>query len=530
MALDRASGSSSGPFFTEQALGPYLRGVRRHWRLVLLITLLAAAVAAYTVHSIGKKYQTSASILVTALPSDDPSVTSIGAVIQSEDPTRPVQTAASLVDTPQAATGAARVLGHGSTPSGVLDAITVTPRGSADVLAVTATASSPSQAAAVANAFANSAIAYRAALIQKNIAIELAALKTDLALLPANTATNTATSSAEAQSIATTISELKSIQRPGLDPSLSVSELAQPPGGPTGTPAYLIILLACFGGLALGSLAALGLDAFGGPVRDTEELTSLYPIPVLAGVPTMRRRRVSGSLPPWAFSAPAFEQMRLLRVQLSSNGGAVIMVTSASAGDGKTTVAAALAAAFAEVGDDVIMMDLDLRRPQLVKLLQAEGPSDGEDEAEQDLKGLLTVPELPGVKILPTRAGADMTGFERLVRGLPRLLADARRHARWVIIDTPPIGAVSDALRLAPLCETTLFVARPRHTDRRRITRARDLLSRAGVEPAGFVIVGLDAASTEYDYSYAVEAPEPVNGAASARFGTRRGVAKGQSS
>jgi Mrp family chromosome partitioning ATPase/capsular polysaccharide biosynthesis protein len=498
MAVDVASGTPGYTASAEQAVGPYLRAVRRHWKVVVAVTLLCGLIAAFTLSRVGSNYQSSASILVTPIPAGNSSFVGIGTVVDTSDPARTVQTAAALIDTPEAAALAAKKLGHGWTQGAVLAAVSVTPRGASDVLAVTANASNGTDAAKVANAFAASAIQYRAGVVQAQVAKALAGLDAQLAALKSSP------NSPEAQNIAATIAALRGIQGSGREPTMSVSQLAQPATSPTGAPRWLVLLLALVGGFVLGSVAAVGLETFTRPVRDREELTALFNVPVLATIPRVSGRGRSGkSLPPWEFSPLAFEQMRLLRVQLSMGTvSPVIMVTSAGAGDGKTTVAAALAAAFAEVDEDVILMDLDLRKPDLANLLDVK-PEPGELEIGSSLPvGVpIPVPRLPRVKVVPAPRG-DFAKFESVIRRLPELVARARRTAGCVIIDTAPVGEVSEALRIAPICDQVVFVARPRHTDRRRLVLARDLLQRADAPLAGMVLVDRDAGGPRGYYSY----------------------------
>jgi Mrp family chromosome partitioning ATPase len=184
--------------------------------------------------------------------------------------------------------------------------------------------------------------------------------------------------------------------------------------------------------------------------------------------------------------------------------GRVIMVTSAGAGDGKTTVAAALAAAFAEVNDDVVLMDLDMRRPELTRLL---GPSPTVGGREHDElangagDGMVPVLPLPGVKLVPAPKG-DMARLEAIIKTLPGQISQAKRKGACVIIDTPPVGEVSEALRIASVCDQVVVVARPRHTDRRRLRMARDLLDRAHAPTVGMVLVAEDASMIGGDYGY----------------------------
>jgi Mrp family chromosome partitioning ATPase len=90
---------------------------------------------------------------------------------------------------------------------------------------------------------------------------------------------------------------------------------------------------------------------------------------------------------------------------------------------------------------------------------------------------------------------------------LPGLLIEAERLAKWVILDTPPLGEVSDALRLAGECEPiVVMVVRLRHTGRSKLALARDLLTRVKVTTVGTVLIGQQAATLRgsyYGYRYA---------------------------
>ncbi|HUA45086.1 MAG TPA: Wzz/FepE/Etk N-terminal domain-containing protein [Solirubrobacteraceae bacterium] len=502
MASDVAGSDALSLASAEQAVGPYLRAIRRHWILIAVVTAIAGLVAIISVSRAGQTYQASASILVTPLPEGSSAVLGIGTVVDTGDPGQDVQTAAALIDTQEAAAGAAARLGRGWTAGGILSAITVTPVGAADVLDVTASASSATDAPRIANAFAESAIAYRAGVVQGQISRTLSALEARLSTLPAT--------SPEAEAVAAEVAQLRTIQGPGREPTMSISQLATAPGSATGTAPWLIVVLALAGGLILGTVAALGLEAFSRPVRDRDEIASLYQLPVLASVPRVRGLR-HRQLPPWELSSVGFEQIRMLRVQLSLGGaGRVIMVTSAGAGDGKTTVAAALAAAFGEAHQDVILIDLDTRKPDLLKVLRVTHTGVGRKNGMGTEP--IQVPRLPRVKVIPATPGGPAR-FEALLRKLPDQLADAQETAGCVIIDTAPIGEVSDALRIAAMCDQVVVVARPRHTDRRRLRTARDLLVRAHAATVGLVLVGEDSTTlgSEYGYGYSTGLGETVD-------------------
>jgi hypothetical protein len=87
--------------------------------------------------------------------------------------------------------------------------------------------------------------------------------------------------------------------------------------------------------------------------------------------------------------------------------------------------------------------------------------------------------------------------------------------ADWVIVDTPPIGEVSDAIPIAAECDEVLLVVRPGHTDRARLILARDLLSRIDVIPAGTVLIGQGGRTMSgryYGYGYARTSGIPDDG------------------
>jgi Mrp family chromosome partitioning ATPase len=373
----------------------------------------------------------------------------------------------------------------------------------------------------LANRFATKAIAYRAGVVQQQIQASITQLQARIAALgPA------ARNSAEAQAMASSLVQLQAV-RGTREPTMSISQTAELPTSRSGVSRTLLLLIALAAGLVIGCIAAIALDAFGRPVQDPEEIRSIYPLPVLAGIPdvagSLRPRR---DTPPWALPPFAFEQFRMLKVQLSLfTDEPVIMVTSAGAGDGKTTVAAALAAAFAEAGRKVILMDLDLRKPSLASLLGVRDVPGGPGANGKDEFGSVPVDRLPGVRVLPPPL-ADLSDLDSLVARLPSMLDQIRAGSGVVIIDTSPVGEVSEALQLARICDQVLFVARPRHTDRRRLRLARDLLNRAGAKVVGLVLVGKGVGTPRQSqaYGYAYSLPQAQHEAVPNRASTRSSV------
>jgi Mrp family chromosome partitioning ATPase len=117
----------------------------------------------------------------------------------------------------------------------------------------------------------------------------------------------------------------------------------------------------------------------------------------------------------------------------------------------------------------------------------------------------------PGLRVIGSSPQADvMPLLEAVSRDMPELLRAARELADYVIIDTPPLGKVSDALRAAMTVDDVVLVARPGNTDRTDLQHTRELLDRMGHTPTGLVVVG-DAVAGDAYMSYGSDAPvEPA--------------------
>ena len=317
-------------------------------------------------------------------------------------------------------------------------------------------------------------------IVQGNVSAKLAALNARL---------EDSSSAAAQQELAARIVELEAVRATRADPTLQVAQQATPPGGSVGLSNLFLVILSGLVGFAVGSVGAVALAYFNPRISDDAEVSQLLPAPVLASVPKVtyaqrRRGLTPASMPPYAF-----EQIRRVRAQIWRPEPSVIMVTSADQGDGKTTIAAGLAAAFAEGNDEVILLDLDLRRPGLARLFGLEPaawrPRDARVGSLEQM--LVPAPGLPNVRLLSARP-ANVAVLERIVGELPELLREARELARWVILDTPPVGEVSDGLRFAPECDSVVLVVRARHTDRSRLIQVYNQLNRIGAHLVGTVV------------------------------------------
>lgn len=491
----------------EGALAPYLRAIRAHLLLVVLATQIAlvASVAWLSVRE--ARYQATAEMLVTPLPSDDRDFLGIQLLRDTNDPTRTAQTAAELVDSPRAAELAAERMGGDYTRSIVQEKVLVEPKGQSYVLAIQAQAGDPREAADLANAFVAGALQARRDLVSRQVAAQLR-------VLAGSTNPDDRARAAALRSI-----------RDGEDPTLSLSQPAIAPSQREGAPAWLVIALSVIAGFALGAAAAVLMELVNPRIRDAEELQEGFPMPVLARVPRLghraARRGDAFHMPP-----PVREAYRSLQVQLDQDvsSSRVVMLTSGSSGDGKTSTAVSLSLALVAAGHRVILMDFDLRKPDVAPVLGLE-PTEGlvamlGSATLDDV--LVPAPKLPPLRVAPAGAGEeDFLLLSALIRELGDILAEARGRADYVILDTAPLGEVSDALRLVPHVDDVIVVARPNNTRRAEFHQMRDLLARAAVTPLGMVMMGVSTGAAGRYYTYGTVSPARSRGRRALRRSVR---------
>ena len=355
--------------------------------LVILVTLAAiAAAVAWTVLRT-PSYSATAEMLVTPVAQEDQTFLGLPVLRDSGDPTRSVQTAANQIHSSAAAVRTAEKLGGDWTRNKVLEAIEVTPEGESNILAVTAKADSARESARLANTFVNSALEARREVLTEQAGPQLErldALKDDLG--------------PDTEALANVTERINALQkvRTDGDPTIGISQLANEPEKASGLPLPMIVILAALAGFTLGSGGALLLELTERRIRNEEEAVGLYPLPVLARIPILkgsqlRGRQASG----WHMLPAVREAFRTLMIQLGPNPdgqASVVMVTSASTGDGKTTSAVNLAAAAAASGDPVILLDFDLRKPDVGRTLGVQAGTEltGLLQPETQLRDLLT--------------------------------------------------------------------------------------------------------------------------------------------
>lgn len=205
------------------------------------------------------------------------------------------------------------------------------------------------------------------------------------------------------------------------------------------------------------------------------------------------------------------EAFRALRTSLllsqAGHPPQVILVTSALPREGKTTAAANLAVTLAQLGDRTVLVDADLRKPGVGRLLNMTGGKyAGLSSYLAGVSSLDLVsvphPSIPNLVAIPTGPlppnPADLLSSGRLNEAITEL----RSKFKFVVIDSPPVMAATDAVILSVQCDGVLLVVRSGETPKEAFTRTRDLLTSVKCHLLGVVLNAVDSSAPDYYYSY----------------------------
>lgn len=288
---------------------------------------------------------------------------------------------------------------------------------------------------------------------------------------------------------------------------LTVTHPARVPSSPISPNVRLNIGLAVLIGLVLGLSFAFLREVLENTVKDPAELAEHSGLPVLGVVPWDKRAPEG----PISFRADAHggraEGYRQMRTNLQfvdvDNPPRVIAVTSALPGEGKTHTAMNLAAALAEAGQRVCLIEADLRRPTVAAALGIIG----EVGMTSVLIGRASVEDVIqplGDNFSVIASGQVPPNPSELLNSetFRRTVAKVRELFDVVVVDTAPLLPVADGSQIAAHAEATVLVVRASRTTREQITRAVETLKNVGVTPVGVVLSMAPHRGSGYSYYY----------------------------
>jgi capsular exopolysaccharide synthesis family protein len=503
------------PRLEQQGLQRYVNTIRERWKLIVAMTLLTTAAAVAYVVLAPKEYTAETDMLVTPAPSNDPATNGLPLIKTSSDPTRDVETAARLIVTRDVAQRVKSTQHLTDSAEKLKNRVTAEPVAQSNIVAIRAIGSSPRAAQRVANGFGDGVIAAQTAQLHAALDKKIANMKAQLQAVPPTARTDTGPESLAAQ-----LASLESL-RSGDDPTLSVQTRAALPSGASSPKKKLSIIAGVLAGLILGVGGAFALQVLDPRLRREEQLRTLYGLPILGRIPRESRRGGQRALAPERLSPSTLEAYRTLRATLAASRrdadraqSPAVLVTSPSPSEGKTTTAINLASSLALAGNSVILIEADLRRPAIGEALEVNA-THGTGSVllgMADVQDALVETKAYGryLRLLLADKSGAASGFMADQLFLPAartLVQDARRLADYVIVDSPPLSEVIDALPLAQQVDEVLVVVRLGRTQLTKLQNLAELLARHDIEPIGFAVVGVPATGEGYYYTPAAATP-----------------------
>jgi capsular exopolysaccharide synthesis family protein len=482
----------------EPGAGPTLRSyirlvLRRKWWVMGLALLGVSASLAISLTQ-PRQYASTAQVLVQ-------SPTGPGALSGTPQQVTPteVQTMLQLVTSAAVQSQVRQRLG--STPPVEAAEVAQT-----NVISISAVSGVPANAALVANTYARAFVSTQQSQALKNATSAETQLRSQIRATAQQIAKlrKSAHSSSEVNSLvnqeAVLRVQLSQIQVSGAAAAsaLALVNPALPPTSPSSPRPVTNGLLGLAAGLILGMAAAFLRDSLDDAVSSKEAVEHLTGAPVLAAVPmvTSWRKRdrplvVTLARP----AAPATEAYRSLRTSLQfarqEHELRTILVTSPAAAEGKTSTLANLGAVFAQAGQHVLMVSCDLRKPRLGQFFgidESRGLTTavlGEDSLENLVK---PTPGSENLWLLPS--GPTPPNPAELLNGArsQEILARLRDAFDLVLIDSPPVLPVTDAMVLSKDVDATLLVVAAFRTSSADVLRAAEKLGQVDARVVGVVL------------------------------------------
>jgi capsular exopolysaccharide synthesis family protein len=486
--------------------------VRRRAPLIAIcVVLVAAAAYGFSKHQT-KKYKATASIQfsvnslseqIAGLPGGNLSTAALAAQQASN---------VERVSGGDLASQTARALDHGLTPEAVAASVSVASQGESGGVNVSATTTGPRLSAAVANTYAQIFVKEQQKANREYFKSALAIVHKQLSKLSPSQRVGPAGIALVTR--AETLNLLAELDYG----NVQVAQRAVPPSSSSSPKTPRNTALGVLLGLVLGLGLAFLLERLDRRIKTPEDLAEIYNLPLLGAVPktaSLARQRVRGGkrgvLPP--AEAEAFGLIRAhLRFFNIDRELSTVLVASAAPGDGKTTVARHLAEAATGLGSRVLLLEADLRHPTLAQQLDIQpGPGLADvligatpiavatqsvplpDGSDADMRER-TLDVLAAGAVLPPNPAALIESA-----AMDAVLAHARSVYDLVVIDTPPLTAVSDAFPLLTKVDGVVIVGWIGRSRRDSAQNLHRVLASSGTPLLGVIANGskLDG-TTEY--------------------------------
>jgi capsular exopolysaccharide synthesis family protein len=307
------------------------------------------------------------------------------------------------------------------------------------------------------------------------------------------------------------------LSKEGIESDIAVIEKADRPQAPVAPQKKRNLMLGALLGFLLG-LAAIFVTEYVDPTLQTpEEAESYLDLPVLASIPRMltapemnkadanQQLFLISERSPRSHETEMFKRLRTgIRFSDFEATTMALLITSSSPQEGKTTVATNLGITLAHAGSKTVLVDTDMRRPAMDRIfnLSATPGISAYLRGKASLEEIIYPTSIPSLSIIPAGEVPDNPAELLESPRLPALIETLKKKFDRVIFDSPPAGALADALILAALVDGVILVCFAGHIDKRFVLRTKQQLEKSGAKLYGVVLNYIELKMRGYYYYY----------------------------
>ena len=281
------------------------------------------------------------------------------------------------------------------------------------------------------------------------------------------------------------------------------------PVSPKGKMIYLVALIL---GVALPVAVIYIIELFKYKIEGRADVEKITSLPIVGDVPFSENKSSEGAIVVQEnqndLMAETFRNVRTNVLYMMKSNEKVILVTSTTTGEGKTFIASNLAVSLALLGKKIVIVGLDIRKPGLNKAFQLSRKEQGISQflanpEHTDLMSLVQVSNInPNLSILP--GGPIPPNPTELVarESLPQAIDILKKHFDYIILDTAPIGMVTDTQLISRVANASIYVCRADYTHKADYTLINELGEQKKLPNLCTIINGLDMKKKKYGYYY----------------------------
>ncbi len=263
------------------------------------------------------------------------------------------------------------------------------------------------------------------------------------------------------------------------------------------TPNYPIVLIsAIILGLISGIILAFIRNGLNNSIKSIEELTEQINLPLYGQIPLLKKSNIG--LEVYKRTDSLFtESYRALRTNLQisalkKNDSNIILFSSTTAGEGKSTTVANMGAIFQIAGYKTILIDLEMRKPTLHRLFNLNGPLIGVSgylRGEEKLEDIIYSTHHKNLDVIPVGIAPSNPSELIISSRLPKLLDQLKGQYEYILINSTPFGLITDTKHILPFSDVNLVVLRENYTKKVSISNLKSMLKQDEIKNMGMVLI-----------------------------------------